>query len=145
MPITLNVENTYAVKIASQNLNLTAFSGKDFTFDVTAVNSGAAALTNLVLTVETPAKWIVQTTPETVPTLDMGAKTSFHVVVTVPSSQVAADQEIKLVLTSDQTASSVSPLTVRVQNSPTFLFVALTVMGLAIVGVVIYFRRKGRR
>ncbi|MCA9919641.1 MAG: hypothetical protein KC445_16900, partial [Anaerolineales bacterium] len=69
MPVTLNVENTYAVKIVSQNLNLTAFSGKEFAFDVTAVNSGAAAVTNLALTLDTPAKWIVQTTPATIPTL----------------------------------------------------------------------------
>ncbi|MCA9948070.1 MAG: hypothetical protein KDE48_00350 [Anaerolineales bacterium] len=145
MPVTLNVENTYAVKIVSQNLNLTTFSGKDFTFDVTAVNSGAAAVTNLALALDTPAKWIVQTNPAAVPTLAAGTETTFHVVVTVPSSQVAADQKISLALTSDQTASPDSPLTVRVQNSPTFLYMALTVMGLAVVGAVIYFRRKGRR
>ncbi|MCB8919989.1 MAG: hypothetical protein H6662_00265 [Ardenticatenaceae bacterium] len=145
LPVTLNVENTYAVKIVSQNLNVTAFSGKEFVLDVTAVNSGAAAVTNLALTVDAPAKWIVQTTPATIPTLAAGAETAFHVIVTVPSSQVAADQKITLALASDQTASPDSPLTVRVQNSPTFLYVALTVMGLAIVGAVIYFRRKGRR
>lgn len=145
LPVTLNVENTYAVKIVSQNLNLAAFSGKDFAFDVTAVNSGAAPVTNLALAVDAPAKWIIQTTPETIPTLAAGAETSFHVVITVPASQAAADQEIKLALTSDQTTSPDSPLVVRVQNSPTFLYLALTVMGLAIIGAVVYFRRKGRR
>lgn len=145
MPVTLNVENTYAVKIVSQNLNLTAFSGKEFAFDVTAVNSGAAAVTNLALSTDAPAKWIVQTTPATVPTLEAGAETTIHVIVTVPASQVAADQKITLALSSDQTASPDSPLTVRVQNSPTFLYVTLTVMGLAIVGAFAYFRRQGRR
>lgn len=143
--VTLNVENIYAVKIVSQNLNLSAFSGQDFTFDVTAVNSGAAAVTNLALAIDKPAKWIVQTIPATVPTLAAGAETSFHVVVTVPASQVAVDQEIKLALSSDQTASPDTPLTVRVQNSPTFIYVALIIMGMAIVGAVIYFRRQGRR
>lgn len=145
MPVTLNVENTYAVKIISQNLNVTAFSGKDFVLDVTAVNSGAAAVTNLALTLDAPAKWIVQTTPETVPSLAAGAEMTFHVIVTVPASQVATDQKITLALDSDQTASPDSPLTVRVQNSPTFLYTAVTIMALAVVGAIVYFRRKGRR
>lgn len=145
LPVSLNVENVYAVKIVSQNLNLTAFSGKEFAFDVTAVNSGALAVNNLMLGIDTPAKWIVQTVPQTIPTLEAGAETSFHVAITVPSSQVATDQKISLALHSDQAASPDSPLTVRVQNSPTFLYVALTIMGLAIAGAVVYFRRQGRR
>ena len=55
LPVALNVENTYAVKIVSQNQNLSALSGQSFTFDVAAANSGAAAVTNLVLTADVPA------------------------------------------------------------------------------------------
>jgi uncharacterized membrane protein len=145
LPVTLNVENVYAVKIISQNLNLTAFSGQSFTFAATAANSGAAAVTNLALAVDVPAKWIVQTDPVTLPSLEPGAEAAFNVTVLVPASQVSKDQELKLALTSDQTTSPDSSLMVRVQKSPTFLYVATAVMGLAILGVFVYFRRKGRR
>lgn len=145
LPVTLNVENVYAVKIISQNLNLTAFSGQSFTFDVTAANSGAAAITNLALAVDMPAKWIVQTDPASMPNIEPGAEAAFQVTVLVPASQVSKDQELKLALTSDQITSPDSSLMVRVQKSPTFLYVTTAVMGLAILGVFVYFRRKGRR
>ena len=144
-PVMLNVENTYAVKIASQSLNVSAFSGKEFGFDVTAVNSGAAPLDNVALTVDAPAKWVVRTDPVTVPALEPGAEATIHARVLVPSSQTTGDQTLQLALTSDQTTSPTSSLTVRVQKSPTFLYVALGLMGLAIVAAIVYFRRKGRR
>ena len=144
-PLTLNVENTYAVQIASQSLNVSAFSGQEFGFDVTAVNSGAAPLTHLALTVDAPSKWIVQTNPVTLPSLEPGAETTFHATVLVPASQVSIDQELKLALTSDQTTSPESSLLVRVQKSPTFIYIALGLMALAITAVVIYIWRKGRR
>jgi uncharacterized membrane protein len=144
-PMTLAVENTYAVKIASQSLNVSAFSGQEFGFDVTAVNSGAAALDNLSLTVDAPAKWVIQTTPMVVPKLEQGAEMTMHVQVLIPASQVTGDKSLQLTLTSDQTTSPASSLTVRVQKSPTFLYAALGLMGLAITAVIVYFRRKGRR
>jgi uncharacterized membrane protein len=144
-PLTLNVENTYAVKITSQSLNVSVFSGQEFGFDITAVNSGAAPLTNLALTVDAPAKWIVQADPLTLPTLEPGAETTFHATVLVPSSQVSIDQELKLALASDQSSSPESSLMVRVQKSPTFIYIALGLMALAITAVIIYIRRKGRR
>ncbi|MEZ4594907.1 MAG: NEW3 domain-containing protein [Chloroflexota bacterium] len=144
-PVLLNVENTYAIKIASQSLNMSAFSGQEFGFDVTAVNSGAAPLDNLALTVDAPAKWVVRTDPITVSTLEPGAETTIHAQVLVPSSQVTGDQTLQLALISDQTTSPDSSLTVRVQKSPTVLYAALGLMGLAIAAAIVYFRRKGRR
>lgn len=144
-PVVLNVENTYAIQIASQSLNVSAFSGQEFGFDVTAVNSGAAALDNLALTIDVPAKWVVRIDPTTVPTLAPGAETTLHAQILVPSSQVTGDQTLQLSLTSDQTTSPTSSLTVRVQKSPTFLYAAFGLMGLAVAAAIVYFRRKGRR
>ena len=144
-PLTLNVENRYAVKIAGQSLNVSAFSGQEFGFDVTAVNSGAAAINNLALVVDAPSKWVVRSDPATVPSLEPGAETVIHAQVLVPSSQISGDKTLQLMLTSDQASSPASSLTVRVQKSPTIIYAALGLMGLAVIGVVFYFRRKGRR
>lgn len=145
MPLSLVVENTYAMKIVSQNVNLSTFSGKEFTFDVSAANTGAAAVTNAALQVDAPAKWLVQTDPAQVESLEPGAGAAFHVRVVVPPSQIAIDQPLKLSVVSDQAASPQSTITVRVQKSPSYLLAAAVLMIAAVGAVLVYFRRKGRR
>lgn len=144
-PLSLTVENTYALQVVSQSTNLNAFSGQEFSFDVTVANRGAAAVTNAALAVDAPAKWIVTTDPTTLPSIQPGAETTIHVRAAVPSSQTAQDQKISLSLTSDQTSSPVSILTVRIQKSPTFFYGALGIIAFAIAGVFLYFRSQGRR
>jgi len=145
LPLSLAVENAYALRIVSQSLNLTAFSGQEFTFDVTALNSGAAPVANASLVVDAPPKWIVQVDPASLSKLETGAEALFHVRMLVPASQAAQDQNLTLVLSSDQVTSPESPLTVRVQKSPTFFYAAGGLMILAVAGVLLYFRSKGRR
>jgi uncharacterized membrane protein len=145
VPLVLNIENTYAVQIVSHNLNIITFQGQEFSFNVTAANSGAAAVTDLTLNVEAPAKWIVQVEPVTVATLDAGAETLYHVRVIVPPSQMAIDQPVKLTVSSDQASSDESTLTVRVQNQPGYLIMAGLLILAAVIGVGVYFRAKGRR
>ena len=144
-PLSLTVENTYALQIISQSTNLNAFSGQEFGFDVRVANCGVAVVNNVALAVDAPAKWIVTTDPALLPSLEPGAEATVHVRAAVPSSQVARDQNITLILTSDQTTSPENILTVRIQKSPTFFYVALGIIALAIGGVFIYFRSKGRR
>jgi uncharacterized membrane protein len=144
-PITLNVENTYAIRITSQNVNVSTFSGKEFTFDATASNTGAAIVTNLALVVDAPAKWVVRVDPAAIDHLEPGNTVDFHVQVVVPASQVAIDQPITLSLTSDQTTSPNSSLMVRVQSNPNYLLPAGLIVLVAVAGVFVYFRVKGRR
>jgi len=144
-PITLNVENTYAIRITSQNVNVSTFSGKEFTFDATASNTGAAGVTNLALAVDAPAKWVVRVDPTVVDNLEPGGTIDFHVQVVVPASQVTIDQPIKLGLTSDQTTSPESTLMVRVQSHPNYLLPAGLIVLVAVTVVFGYFRLKGRR
>lgn len=145
IPLTLVVENTYALQIVSQSTTLSVFSGKDFTFDVTASNSGAAPVTNVSLQVDAPAKWLVQTDPPRVNELAPGESVDFHATVNTPQSQVAIDQPVGVSVVSDQVTSDASELTVRVQKSPSYLYSSAGVMLFAIAGVFVYFRRKGRR
>jgi uncharacterized membrane protein len=145
MPVTIMVENTYALKIVSQSVNLFTFSGQSFTFDISAVNAGVGQLSNVLLKVDVPAKWIVQTEPQQVSTLEPGADVALHVQVAVPPSQIAIDQPVTLKVVSDQTSSPEGQLLVRVQKNPNYLFVAGGIMALAVVGVFVYFRVNGRR
>ena len=145
IPVDLSVENTYALQIASQALNLSVFSGQEFTFDLTAVNSGTSPVTHVALKTEVPGKWIVQTEPAQADSLAAGASIAFHTRVLVPPSQMAIDQPLKLSVTSDQVSSADGTVIVRVQKSPNFLYGAGLIIALAVAGVFLYFRRQGRR
>jgi len=144
-PVTLNVENTYALSIVGQNINVTTFSGQEFSFEATAANTGAAPVTNLTLKVDAPAKWVTQVDPPVVAQLEAGASVNFTARVLIPASQITLDQTVSLTAASDQVSSPESKLVVRVQQNPNYLIAAGVVMAVAVAGVFIYFRIKGRR
>jgi uncharacterized membrane protein len=145
LPITLIVENTYALQIVSQSVNISTFSGQTFTFNVLANNAGAETVNNVALRVDTPAKWIVQTEPLQVDALEPGGDVGFHVQVVVPPSQVASDQPVTLMVVADEVSSPEGKLIIRVQKSPNYLLAAGGIMAVAVVGVFVYFRANGRR
>lgn len=144
-PFTLDVQSTYALKITSASKNVTTFSGQEFTFDVAVVNSGAADATNLKPSLDMPAKWVLMSDPPSISNLGPGKEAVFHLRVTVPASQVAIVQPVKVSVASDQANSPVSPVSVRVQNNPVYLPIAAGVVLIALAALAIYFRRKGRR
>lgn len=145
IPVELAVENTYALQITSQALNLSTFSGQEFSFDVAVLNSGASPVTQARLQVDTPPKWVVRTDPAQVDSLAAGDSVSFRATVLVPASQIAIDQPLKMTVVSDQIASGDAKLVVRVQKSPSFLYGAALLVGVTVAGVFVYFRRQGRR
>lgn len=145
MPLVLNVANTYALQIISQTLNMTTFSGGEFTFNVSGMNTGAAAVTHAVLSLDLPARWIAQIDPQTSAQIDPGTQVDYSVHIIVPSTQAALDQPLTFALTSDQAVSADASLLVRVQDNPNFLPIAAGVGLLAILAVFFYFRTQGRR
>ena len=145
MPLVLNVENTYALQIVSQTLNATTFSGQDFTFSMTGLNSGAATVTNAALRLDLPTRWIAQVEPRMSAQVEPGAQVDYTIRVTVPATQAALDQPLTFAWISDQAISADASLMVRVQDNPNFLPIAAGIGVLAILGVFFYFRKQGRR
>lgn len=145
MPLVLNVENTYALQIVSQTLNATTFSGQEFTFNVTGLNAGAAAITNAALRLDLPARWIAQIEPQSSAQVEPGAQVEYTIRITVPATQAALDQPLTFAWVSDQAISADASLMVRVQDNPNFLPIAAGIGVLAILGVFFYFRKQGRR
>lgn len=141
----LDVESAYALKITSSSKNVSAFSGQNFTFDVSVLNSGSKAVTGVAPTLEMPSKWVLSTDPAAVARLEPGAEAVFHLTVAVPASQVAIDQPVSVSVASDQATSPSSGVAVRVQSNPSYMPVAAGVVVAALAGVAFYFRRKGRR
>lgn len=144
-PFTLDVRSIYALSITGAPKNASAFSGQEFGFDVTVTNGGAASATNLQPVLDMPSKWVMISDPPSIASLDPGGEAVFHLMVTVPASQVAIDQPVSVSVSSDQTLSEAVPVAVRVQSNPVYLPVAGGVVLAALAAVIIYFRRKGRR
>lgn len=145
MPFALTVDDAFSLKIVSASKNVSAFSGQEFTLDVTALNSGTRAITNVVPQADMPSKWVLLSEPASVSQLDPGKEAVFHLRVTVPSSQVAIDQPVSVSVIGDQVSSPAADLSVRVQSNPVFLPVAGAMVFIAIAAVAVYFKRKGRR
>lgn len=144
-PFTIDVESTYMLKITSASRSISTFSGREFTFDVVVTNTGAAPVANVAPAMDAPPNWAIASSPAAVPSLAPGKGAVFHLKVKVPSSQVAIDQPVKVTVTSDQVSSPASALSVRVQSNPAYLPIAGGVVLFAVLGVAVYFRRKGRR
>lgn len=145
IPIALTVENTYSLRITSQNVNINTFNGQDFTFEVSAANTGALPVTNLAITVNAPARWIAQVDPITLNQLAPDTTTTFTVHVLVPATQGAIQQTLTLNANSDQAKSPETSVLVRVQTSPNYFLYAGLISVVAVAGAVVYFRIKGRR
>lgn len=145
IPFTVAVDDRFALAVTSVTRNVTAFSGQSFTFDVTVANTGAAPVTGVTPQLEMPGKWVPAIEPAVIASVDPGKDATFHVTVTVPASQVAIKQSISVSVAADQVASPASTLEVRVQSNPAYLPAAIAVALLSVIGVAVYFKRKGRR
>jgi uncharacterized membrane protein len=144
-PFFVDVESRFALKITGATKNVSVFSGQDFSTDVVVTNAGAGAVTNVKPSVEMPPKWVLLLDPPSVPSIAPGKDAVFHLKITVPASQAALVQPVKVAATGDQASSPASSMSVRVQTNPAYLPVAAVAVLAALLGVFIYFRRKGRR
>jgi uncharacterized membrane protein len=145
LPIALYVENTYALRVASPNVNVNTFSGREFTVEAIASNTGAAPVTNVALTVDAPARWVVQVDPGAIASLEPGGTASYRVRVLVPATEEAIDEKLTFAAAGDQASSPQASLAVRVQTRPNLFLYAGVISVLAMASVLVYFRIKGRR
>ncbi len=141
----LTVENPYILKTTGAPDRIDVFSGKEFSFNVTVINSGAALLHNLIFKIDAPPKWIIMSEPKILDRLDPGNNVVIKTRVIVPPSQASVIQSVPYHIECMETVSSTGTLTVKVQKSPEYLITALAVLVLAIAGTILFFKKKGRR
>ncbi|MCL5935311.1 MAG: NEW3 domain-containing protein [Firmicutes bacterium] len=145
IPLNLRVDNSYVLKIVSTDSNLKGFSGKAITFPVSVSNYGKKDLTGVKLSMELPHKWQVSVGPEKVATLKAGESANFQVKVTIPPTQDAGNQKIKIGASADQVVAEEITVPVISEKSTSYLFVPIAVVGLILVGGLIYIKKQGRR
>lgn len=124
------------------NTNATAGTPTNFSIDVT--NTGSATLSNITLSATPPTGWKVTYTPATIASLDPQALQSVTAAIQPDSNAVAGDYVVTLRVASGS-ASSTLDVRTTVQTSTLWGYVGIGLIVLVVVGLLLVFRRYGRR
>jgi uncharacterized membrane protein len=145
MPISITINNNFAVKIASQIKTLQTLNGKDINFDIAVLNTGNKELKDLSLTTSLPYKWTIESiAPEKV-SIAPGKSAVYKVNIFIPPTQAAINTEIKIKATNQEAQSQEVSIPVTVTANTDYAWLIIVFVVIAAVATIIYFRKHGRR
>ncbi len=124
------------------DVRVKAGEGTHTTIYVRNVNTGA--ISNLSLTAEHPEGWQVSFTPSDLGTLESGLFTEVDVVITPPADVETGDYPVTVKAIGDEAEDSLE-LRTTVTGTTTLAGVGIGVGVGVIAGLIIWFRRVGRR
>jgi uncharacterized membrane protein len=144
----LGVEITGSVEMQlttpDERLNTTANAGAATDFAVVIVNNGTTPLTAVDLVGTGPTDWDITFDPATVDQIDPGTSAPATAHITPSSNAVAGDYQIHLSASSEDANESMD-VRVTVETSPIWGIVGILLVVATIGGLVLVFRRYGRR
>ncbi|MEM0087683.1 MAG: NEW3 domain-containing protein [Thermofilum sp.] len=144
--LSLGILGSYKLSYVTQNFYVEMLPGSTSTFQVTVRNDGYSSLTNVKLSVaSTPSGFTASVNPQNVLLLKPGNTTTFTVSVTADPTVDAGDYYISLVLSADQVDAQSRDLHVFVKPPSTPAYYAVLAAALLLAGVVLAFRKFGRR
>jgi uncharacterized membrane protein len=125
-------------------LNTSVAAGDSTPVAVLVSNTGTAPLTDVKLTASTPKGWNVTFDPEVVPAIDPTGTVQVQARVAPAGNAVAGDYAVTLKAAADS-ASGDLQLRTTVETSAMWGVAAIAVIALAGAGLLLVFRRYGRR
>jgi len=144
----LGVEITGSVEMQlttpDERLNTTANAGSATDFPVVIVNNGTSPLTAVDLVGTGPTDWEITFDPATVDQIDPNTSAPATAHITPSSNAVAGDYQITLSASNADANESID-VRVTVETSPIWGIVGLLLVVATIGGLVLVFRRYGRR
>jgi uncharacterized membrane protein len=144
----LGVVVTGSVKMSlttpDQRLNTTANAGSASDFTVIVENTGTTPLKTVDLTGSGPTDWDITFDPATVAQIDAQSSATVTAHITPSSNAVAGDYQVHLSANSEDTNESID-VRVTVETSPIWGIVGILLVVATIGGMVLVFRRYGRR
>lgn len=127
-----------------QRLNTTANAGSTQDFTLTVINNGTSPLTAVDLTGSGPTDWEFTFEPETIEEVAPGESANVTAHITPSSNAVAGDYQVHFSAQSEDTNESID-VRVTVETAPIWGIVGILLVVAAIGGMVLVFRRYGRR
>jgi len=144
----LGVEITGSVEMQlttpDERLNTTANAGSATDFPVVIVNNGTSPLTAVDLVGSGPTDWEITFDPATVDQIDPGTSAPATAHINPSSNAVAGDYQITLSASNADANESID-VRVTVETSPIWGIVGILLVVATIGGLVLVFRRYGRR
>lgn len=148
LPIDLKVTITgnYKLKLDTPSglLSYDAYAKKETPIVLTLANTGNTDLTNVTLSSTMPDGWTARFDPSTVDLLETGSTVQATVYVTPGSDVIAGDYTFSLSARTSQ-ASSSQDFRVTIKTPTTWGYVGVGIIVVLLIGLVLIFRRFGRR
>lgn len=150
LTLIVNVIGSYSLSITFPEfpaLYFTINSGESKSFTVTVTNTGFLNVTNVYVSVDVPSAidWRVNVEPNKVLMLKPNDKVDFKVTIYVSTIVSAGDYFITVKAVSDQVSSTARDVRVSVTKPTEWGYIGFGIVLVALVLVVIVFRRFGRR
>ncbi|WP_424358220.1 NEW3 domain-containing protein [Methanocella sp. MCL-LM] len=144
--LTLKLKGGASLSTSYDKLSYTSKPGQSFTINVYATNNGqGSALTNVYPSVEAPTGWTVSTSPESVSSIKAGEMQVFKVTVQPPANIVASDYDVKVTVKSDQANSGTLDYRIAITTDSYIPYLAGGIIVVVLAGIVLVFRKYGRR
>lgn len=142
----VEITGSYAMSLATQDgrLNATVTSGGSTTLPVVITNDGTADLTDIALTATPPTDWDVSFEPAPVPLLAVGDTTTVTATIRTAGDAVAGDYQLTIDAESPDATDTIEIRT-TVETSSIWGLVGIALIALVVLGLLLVFRRYGRR
>jgi uncharacterized membrane protein len=151
-PLQVELTGSYSMQLATSNdrLNTQATAGTASNLSLKITNTGSAPLVGVTVTGTPPADWKVTFDPPTVATIAPQGVAAVTAIITPASNAVAGDYV--LTFTADAAGTGTQGATTdtvdirtTVETSSLWGFVGLALIAFVVIGLLLVFRRYGRR
>jgi uncharacterized membrane protein len=146
LPLAIRLSGSEEISLASKDgtLNTQASAGTAKTFLVVVTNTGSAPLSTVTVTAAAPTGWTVTFAPESVATLAPDTQAEFTASILPPSNAVAGDYVVTFTADSGTATDNIDVRT-TVETSTLWGYVGIALIALVVIGLLLVFRRYGRR
>jgi uncharacterized membrane protein len=142
--VRLTGTETLSLTSESGTLNTTTSAGTTKDFSVIVVNNGSSVLNNIKLDSTPPTDWTITYDPATIAQLQPQTQQTVVAHIAAPGNAVAGDYVVTLSASSGQANDSIDIRT-TVETSTIWGYVGIGLIALVIIGLLLVFRRYGRR
>jgi len=144
--LTAEVAGTFTMSLqtANERLNARGRAGGSSSVALVVSNDGSAPLEQVTFSATPPNGWEVTFEPETIERIPPGEQATVTARIQPSGDAIAGDYDVNLSAASAGTTESVA-IRFAVQTSGLFGFFGITIIVLAVAGLLWVFRRYGRR
>ena len=144
--ITARYDFSVKTNLEDGRLNIKAKAGKDSYLPITVTNTGTATLNKITFSSDKPQGWSITFKPEKIESLSPWASQEVEVTVRPPDKTIAGDYMITLSFDGDPLSKAPDlDIRVTVLTSTAWGWIGAGIVVAIIAGLVVTFRRLGRR